>query len=765
MLSVSVPPPCQWVQFSTGAHRLPRLLGQGGNSSLCRTHHHMPSCAAIKEVHHRTVEGSLAVVKEVIHQQVEDSLASTPRQELQQSSITEEKAWDASHTADLFRINAWGHPYFSINNQGHACVRPLGSSDGLDELDLVELVEALKRRNVRLPMVIRFSDILEHRLHELQNCFDLARQKFGYKNRFQGVFPIKCNHDRHLLDDIVRSGQQFDFGLEAGSKPELLIAIAKLMRSRDALLICNGYKDQVYIESVLLARKLNVNAIVVLEQMEELDLVIKSSQILGVRPVIGVRAKLSTQHSGHWGSTSGEDGKFGLTVNELVKVVYTLRRQGMLDCLQLLHFHIGSQLSSISTIKEAMREGSHIYCELALMGAPMGYIDVGGGLGIDYDGTKSQSFASTNYSMQNYANDVVAALVDACILKGVPQPVIVSESGRALASHQSILVFDVLSTSQRSESSSLRNLELLAENGTIDTVPSGDQKKEREISNGTPHSGRQDPGKYLLSTFHEVYNALDEHNFHEGYNDAKQFKLEVERLFKLGGLSLEQRAQADALYDAICHRLLASFEESVLPDELKELKNSFAAIYHINLSVFRSIPDTWAIGQVFPIMPLQRLNERPDLHAVLADLTCDSDGKIDRFIGDNGKFETVLPVHRLRSGEPYYIGLFLAGVYQEVMGSAHNLFGGTNVVYIKAKPAAASGHGNRQRGGYTVEHVKWGDSMREILGTVQHAADDLLEEFRREAEDGVTNGQLTLEAAQALLANYQCCLNSYTYLT
>lgn len=629
----------------------------------------------------------------------------------------------------------------------------------------MELVESLKRRNVKLPMVIRFPDILQHRLHQLQNCFDFARRKYGYENHFQGVFPIKCNHDRVVLEDIVKFGEQFGFGLEAGSKPELLIAISKLIQTRDSLLICNGYKDHVYVESVLLARKLGINAIVVLEQMEELDLLIKASRTLGVRPVIGVRAKLSTRHSGHWGGTSGDNGKFGLTVNEIVRVVYTLRREGMVECLQLLHFHIGSQIPSISTIKEAMREGSHIYCELALMGAPMRYIDVGGGLGVDYDGTKSQSCASTNYSMQNYANDVVAALVDACILKRVPQPIIVSESGRALASHQSILVFDVLSSSQRSEISSLRNLHLLAENCTSSSEQSADQMKERQSFSNGPMNCSPDPGKYLLSTFYDVYNTLDRHNVQEAYNDAKQFKLEASRLFKLGGLSLEQRAQADALYDAICHRVLAFFQESHLPDELKELKKNFSAVYHINLSVFRSVPDIWAIGQVFPVMPLQRLNERPNLQAILADLTCDSDGKIDQFIGATDEIGTMLPVHDLYPGETYYMGLFLAGVYQEVMGSAHNLFGGTNVVYIKVNRSGGNGSSFRQKGRYTVEHVKWGDTMKDILHTVQHGADEMLEELRKEGEISVANGRLTLEAAQALLANYQCSLNSYTYLT
>ncbi|EFJ32037.1 hypothetical protein SELMODRAFT_144682 [Selaginella moellendorffii] len=572
-------------------------------------------------------------------------------------------------------------------------------------------------------MVLRFPEIVQHRIRQLNDCFNNAIAKFSYQasfsfllicfstRHFQGVFPIKCNHDRYLLEDIVKFGDRCKFGLEAGSKPELLIAIAKLRGSKDALLICNGYKaficdpDRVYIESVLLARQLGVNAIIVLEQMEELEMVIQACRILGVRPMVGVRAKLSTKHTGHWGGSSGDKGKFGLTVTEIVRVVYTLRKEGMLDCLQLLHFHIGSQIPSISIIKEAMREGSHIFCELALMGAPMQYIDVGGGLGIDYDGSKTQSSASTNYSMQNYANDVVAALVDACILKGVAQPVIISESGRALASHHSVLVFDVLSTFER---------------------PAADQ----------------DPGEYLLHTFEKVYNTMDESNFRESYSDAKQFKSEISSLFKLGCLSLEQRAQADALYEALCHRV--------------ELRDSLAAVYHINLSVFRSAPDAWAIDQIFPIIPLQRLTEKPTVQATLADLTCDSDGKFDRFIGENGEVAAALPVHELRKGEPYLMGLFLGGVYQEVMGSAHNLFGGTNIIHN----GSSSG-----RGGYTIERVIRGQTMEEVMRAVQHVGDEMTEELRREAEDAVAKGHLSVEEAQALLVNYKRSLGSYTYLS
>eukprot|EP01018_Ginkgo_biloba_P034014 Gb_41255 [translate_table: standard] len=746
-------------------------------------------------------------------------------------AVSKQEEWDVNDSARLYRVQAWGSPYFSINAHGNVCVRPLATSDGSDELDIVDLIESLQRLNVKLPMVIRFIDILFHRIQELQECFDTAIAKYDYQQPFHGVFPIKCNNDCFLIEHIVEFGRQFMFGLEAGSKPELLIAISKLCHIKDALLICNGYKDRIYIETALLARRLGIKVILVLEQMEELDLVIKISRTLGIQPIIGVRAKLSTRHNGHWAGTSGDNGKFGLSVNKLIQVVYRLREENMLHCLQLLHFHIGSQVPSISIIKEAMREGSHIYCELFMMGAPMHYIDVGGGLGIDYDGTRSPSNASTNYSMQNYANDVVAALRDACILKGVPQPVIVSESGRALASHHSVIVFDVLSVSQRTEpsfispsrvqssavaekadysgmsvsdhsyksatedthygkcyshiitsndsdriarqdvhSGEFQPVSVNCSNGNVRGVRYFDECYSRSIQlNRTDEDvqGDHDPGEYLLSTFYEVYQTMSEQNFKEAYNDAKQFKREGESLFKLGFFRLEHRAQLEALYDAISYRVLEYCKGSELPDELQNLKKSFAATYHINLSIFRSAPDSWAINQVFPVMPLHRLHEKPNTQATLADLTCDSDGKIEYFISPSGEVDSVLSVHHICEGEPYYMGLFLAGVYQEVMGSAHNLFGGTNVVHVRSKPLSneAKIENSNHKGQYTFERVLRGQTMKDVLHSVRHNGSKMIEVLQREAEEAVSKGHLSTQEAETLLMNYKCSLDSYTYLT
>lgn len=697
-------------------------------------------------------------------------------------TCTDRAKWDVNDSAKLYRIEGWGAPYFSINSDGNVCVRPWGSSDGSDEIDIMGLIESLQRSNIKLPVVIRFPDIVLHRIQKLQECFDMAIVRYGYQQSFQGVFPIKCNHDSFLIKDIIEFGRRFKFGLEVGSKPELLIAVSKLCCNKDALLICNGYKDSIYIESALLAMQLGIKVVLVLEQMEELDLVIKTSRRLKVQPIIGLRAKLSTKHNGHWAETSGDSGKFGLTISKLIQVVQRLRTENMLQCLQLLHFHIGSQIPSISTMKEAMREGSHIYCELVLMGAHMHYIDVGGGLGIDYDGTGDPSNASISYSMQCYANEIVVALRDACLLKGVSQPVIVSESGRALASHHSVIVFDVLSVSQQSAAKSMGNLESLGESRvqrfTIndETVFSAVQE---DLHSSELHAGsvvpyhtntklRKDcnPGEYLLSTLYNIKKTICQQNVQEAYNDAKRLKREAHSLFKLGFLSLEHRAQVEDVYDAISFSVLKFCRDSELPDEVDKLKKYLAATYHINLSIFRSVPDSWAINQVFPIMPLHRLHEKPNTQAVLADLTCDSDGKIEHFIGPSGKVESVLSVHHLCEGEPYYMGLFLAGVYQEILGSAHNLFGGINVIHVRSKGSdiVDKASNSKGKGQYGFEQIVRGQTTKEVLHSVRHNVSNIIEDIEREAESAVSKGCLSIEGAKTLLENYKCSLDFYTYL-
>jgi arginine decarboxylase len=649
-------------------------------------------------------------------------------------------SWKIEDSEKLYRIEGWGEPYFSINAAGRVTVSPQGERGG--SLDLFELVEALKQRNIQLPVLIRFSDILADRIERLNACFARAIARYKYPNTYRGVFPIKCNQHRHLVEALVRFGQPYQFGLEAGSKPELMIALATLEPTpnpgnthSEALLICNGYKDREYIETALLATRLGQKPVIVIEQIEELYLVLDISNKLGIEPILGVRAKLSSRGSGHWGNSTGDRAKFGLTIFQIMEVVNTLREQNRLNCLQLLHFHIGSQISAIGVIKEAIREASRIYVELASLGANMEYLDVGGGLAVDYDGSKTNFHASKNYNMQNYANDIVAEVKEACEEANISAPILVSESGRAIASHQSVLIFDVLST---------------------DDVPFA------------PPQPVEEKEHLIVRNLWETYTSINENNYQEAYHDAVQFKEEAISIFSFGYLSLSERARAEQLYWACCRKILEIIRhQEYVPDDLEDLENTVASIYYVNLSVFQSIPDSWAIDQLFPVMPIHRLDEEPTQRGILADLTCDSDGKVNRFI-DLRDVKSVLELHPLRSvkpeedrlndralqaKEPYYLGMFLVGAYQEVMGNLHNLFGDTNVVHIQMTPK-----------GYKIEYVVKGDTITEVLSYVQYDAEDLLETIRRRTEQALQENRITLEESRRLLQNYERSLSSYTYL-
>ncbi|WP_293153983.1 MULTISPECIES: biosynthetic arginine decarboxylase [unclassified Microcoleus] len=628
-----------------------------------------------------------------------------------------QKSWTIEDSEKLYRIQGWGEPYFSINAAGHVTVSPKGDRGG--SLDLCELVESLKQRNLALPLLIRFSDILEDRIDRLNSCFARAIARYNYKNVYRGVFPVKCNQHRQLIQDLVRFGQPHHFGLEAGSKPELMIALATL-KTPGALLICNGYKDREYIETAILAQRLGQTAVIVLEQIEEVELAIAASIALGIKPVLGVRAKLTTKGVGRWGGSTGDRAKFGLTIPEIIRAVGELEKAGMLDCLQLMHFHIGSQISSISVIKDAIREASHIYVELAKLGANMKYLDVGGGLGVDYDGSKTNFHASKNYNMQNYANDVVAGVKDACDERKIPVPIIISESGRAIASHQSVLVFDVLGTSD---------------------VP-------REVPEPVDENAHQIP-----RNLYEIYQSITPENYQEVYHDAIQFKEEAVSLFNLGYLGIAERAKTEQLYWACCDKIQTiARQKDYVSEDLEDLEKVMASIYYINLSVFQSVPDSWAINQLFPIMPINRLDEEPTQRGILADLTCDSDGKIDQFI-DLRDVKSVLELHTIKPGEPYYLALFLGGAYQEIMGNLHNLFGDANTVHIQLTPS-----------GYHIEHVVKGDTMKEVLSYVQYDAESLVESIRRQTESALQQNKITLSEAQLLLQNYERSLTQYTYL-
>lgn len=581
-------------------------------------------------------------------------------------------------------------------------------------------MQNLRLRNLRLPLLVRFSDILADRIERLNACFARAIARYNYNGVYRGVYPVKVNQQRQLVEELVRYGKPYQFGLEAGSKPELLIALA-LLQTPGALLICNGYKDSNYIETALLSQRLGQTPIIVLEQLEEVDVVIRAAVKLGIKPIVGVRAKLSAKGIGRWGESAGDRAKFGLSVYEILEVVDRLRDADLLDSLQLLHFHIGSQISSISVIKDALREASQIYVQLALLGANMQYMDVGGGLGVDYDGSQTNFYASQNYTMQNYAYDVVAAIKEACAAHNTPVPTIVSESGRAIAAHQSVLIMDVVSVS------------------------------------GTPTHAIEVPTEddpLVLRNIYETLTSISDQNYQEAYHDATQFKEEATSLFSFGYISLKDRARVERLYYECCSQILAIVrQQDYVPDDLEDLEKFMAKIYYCNFSVFQSVPDSWAIDQLFPIMPIHRLHEEPSCRATIADLTCDSDGKIDKFI-DLRDVKSVLELHPFIPGEDYFLGIFLGGAYQEILGDLHNLFGDTDAVHIHLTP-----------GGYQVEHVIRGDSMTEVLQYVQYDRDSLLECLRRQTETALQKKQISLAEARLLLQNYESSLNSYTYLS
>eukprot|EP00262_Sarcandra_glabra_P010794 TRINITY_DN2624_c0_g1_i7.p1 TRINITY_DN2624_c0_g1~~TRINITY_DN2624_c0_g1_i7.p1 ORF type:complete len:715 (+),score=25.65 TRINITY_DN2624_c0_g1_i7:336-2480(+) len=614
---------------------------------------------------------------------------------LDATAVSSSSLWAPNLSASLYKIDGWGAPYFSVNSFGNISVRTFGTGTlPYQEIDLMKVAKKASDPKsagglgLQLPLIVRFPDVLKDRVNSLQFAFDSATRSQGYDSHYQGVYPVKCNQDRFVVEDIVEFGKPFRFGLEAGSKPELLLAMSCLCKGNsEGFLICNGYKDVEYISLALIARKLNLNTVIVLEQEEELDLVIEISRKLNVRPVIGLRAKLRTKHSGHFGSTSGENGKFGLTTLQILNVAGKLKKAEMLDCLQLLHFHIGSQIPSTVLLADGVGEAALIYCELVRLGAGMRVIDVGGGLGIDYDGSKSAaSDVSVGYGLDEYAAAVVQAVRYACDRKFVKHPVICSESGRALVSHHSVLIFEAVSSSSAAA--------------------------EPPIS--VPH--RLDLVEGLSDEAHSDYqNLITAARYGESdscLRYAEQLKLRCVDQFKQGSLRLEHLAAVDGVCDLVSRAIGGS--EPV-------------RTYHVNLSIFTSIPDFWAIGQLFPIVPIHRLDKRPGVKGVLSDLTCDSDGKINRFIGG----ESSLPLHELEEGGDgggYYLGMFLGGAYQEALGGLHNLFGGPSVVRVSQSDGPYS---------FVVTQALPGQSCADVLRAMQHEPELMFETLKRRAEECV----------------------------
>ncbi|NNM61770.1 MAG: biosynthetic arginine decarboxylase [Steroidobacteraceae bacterium] len=635
-------------------------------------------------------------------------------------------AWKIEQALDLYQVEAWGKGYFSINEHGHLVIRP--NTEATAEIDLYDVVQGLKARDLHTPVVIRFSDILAHRLRHLAEAFGAAIAENDYRNRYAAVFPIKVNQQRLVVEEIYRYGKQFGFGLEVGSKPELLAVMSITEDAPDRIIVCNGFKDASYIEAVILATKLGRTIIPVVENFEEIHLILGFAQTYGVRPRIGVRVKLASEGAGRWRESAGEKSKFGLFIGEILDLHALLKERDMLDCLQLVHCHPGSQLQDIRRVKDAINELAHVYAELKLMGAGLRYIDIGGGLGVDYDGSGTNFESSMNYTLNEYASDVVYRIKSVCDARAVPHPMIVSESGRAIAAYHSVLVFDTLGSS------------------TLDRFKATGRPEE-------DYGGTEDLPAPVRDLF-DGFRSVNERRLVECYHDALQAREQALQMFNLGYLSLEFRGLAERLYWATCTKirdLCRKLDE--IPEELENLEVMLSDIYFCNFSVFQSLPDSWAIGQLFPIMPIQRLGERPTRNAVLADITCDSDGKIDRFVHPRESKRT-LELHELIAGEPYYLAAFLVGAYQETLGDLHNLFGDTHVVHIRL----------HDEGGWWIEEVVKGDTATKVLEYMEYDTDELRPGLARDCERAVREGRMTLAEAQAVKRFYDKELDGYAYL-
>ena len=630
--------------------------------------------------------------------------------------------WNVDKSTQLYGIEHWGNEYFRINDKGHIEVLPKGKNQ--HKVDLFQLVGELKRRGVRLPTLIRFPDLVKSRIDLISQCFTHSISEYGYQGHYQGVYPIKVNQQKHLVEEIIHFGRDHNFGLECGSKPELLISLA-LMENPNGLLICNGFKDQAYIELALLSKKLGRHTIIVVDRMAELEMILKAAEKISVQPTIGFRIKLHSlriEGSGRWAETSGSKSKFGLTPCEIVDGIQFLKEQNSLDALQLLHFHIGSQIPSIQSIKTAMKEGARFFTEVYSMGVPLKYLDVGGGLGVDYDGS-SQSDSSTNYSEQEYANDIISITQSICDEKSVPHPHIISESGRFIVAHSSILVFDVLGRNS------------MARNKVDFTVSEKDSR--------------------LVQDLNEILHNVNNSNINEFYNDLIEKRRDTKQLFSYGVLSLEQRAKAETLLSATIKKMsfLAKKNEET-QDIYWNLQEDLSEIYFCNFSIFQSLPDSWALGQHFPVLPIHRLKESPNCRATLADLSCDSDGKIDNFIDIDGEEpQKYLEVHEIKEGEAYYMAVFMTGAYQETLGDLHNLFGDTDAVHISLND-----------NGYVINNYVKGDSVTEVLSYVQYYKSQLIENIRQSSETGIVKKYLSHEEACWLMKHYEEGLSGYTYL-
>ena len=641
--------------------------------------------------------------------------ARPPRQE-------EMKDWDVESAIATYNVDGWGGGYFTVNAEGNVVAKPLQENGG--SITILEVVNEARSRGLSFPLVIRFQDLLRHRVESVNLAFQNAITEFGYRGQYRGVFPIKVNQLREVIEEIVDAGQQFHFGLEAGSKPELVAALA-MHKDAESLIICNGYKDPAFIRIALLGRKLGKLVVIVVEKLEELEQTIRAAKEVGVEPVIGIRVRLHSKGSGKWSPSGGENAKFGLDTTNLVAASQMLKDAGFAHCLKLIHFHVGSQVPDISTIKRAVREAARYYAKLSKLGHELGYLDVGGGLGVDYDGSGSDFDSSANYSLEEYANDVVWNIMDVCDSEAVPHPAIVSEGGRAVVAHHSVLVMEAFSSIEK-------------------TVP-----RLKVEATEKDHK--------LVGDILDVKQRLKRSNRIESLHDIQQIKEEAQETFNLGLLELESKAKIDTLYWQLAQQIVNMHRGlRYVPDEVKELETSLSDQYICNFSVFQSLLDHWALGQLFPIMPIHRLTTPPDRQGTIVDITCDSDGKVSKFT-DLQDVRDTLPLHRVIPGEIYYLGVFMVGAYQDIMGDLHNLFGRVTEAHVFLDPDEESG--------WYIEEVIEGSTIGEVLAMTQWDKIELMRLLKTQVDAAIKTDFLKPSDAMKLLADYERLLQEYTYLS
>ncbi|MFZ3208291.1 MAG: arginine decarboxylase [Geobacteraceae bacterium] len=630
--------------------------------------------------------------------------------------------WSIKDSAKIYNVDNWGGDLFSINKKGNICVHP--SPNSKHSIELKSLVDDLIKRKINPPILLRFMNILEGRIASISRAFRSAIHENGYPAKYQTFYPIKVNQQRQVVEAIASFGKKYGIGLEVGSKPELVAAIS--ISTGTALpIICNGYKDTEFIETVLYAVKVGYDITIVVEKLFELEKIIELSRKTGIVPKLGIRVKLSSKGTGKWATSGGEDAKFGLRISEIIAAIDMLKKHGLIESVRLLHFHIGSQITKIDKIKNALIEGTRIYVEMKKLGVNLEYLDIGGGLGVDYDGSKSSYFSSVNYSIEEYANDVIYQIKNICDDAGIDCPNIISESGRATVAHYSVLITNILNTDTQNLMPNFESI--LTESDNLSTTV-----------------------KKLV----DIYKSIDRHSLREDYHDTIQLIQEAVSLFNLGYLTLNERALAEWVCSKIIRKINSIVERiKPIPEELQNFQLSLRQTYFANFSLFQSIPDSWAIDQLFPIVPIQRLHQKPDVIASIADITCDSDGAITSFVGENGRTK-FLPMHKIRTDEDYYIGFFLIGAYQEILGDLHNLFGDTNAVHITFN----------KKTNYKIDTVINGDATWQSLKYVQYDGNEILKNVRDNLEKGVASRKISIEVSSHFLELLDKTIQSYTYL-